>query len=50
MLAPGTRLEAYEIAAPIGTGRMGEAYHARDTNLDREVAIKVLPADFSGCR
>jgi eukaryotic-like serine/threonine-protein kinase len=43
-LAPGARLGPYEILAPIGAGGMGEVYRARDTTLDREVAIKVLPA------
>src|SRR3954470_8294719 len=43
--APGTRLGPYEILAPIGTGGMGEVFRARDTRLDRTVAIKVLPAD-----
>jgi Tol biopolymer transport system component len=43
-LAPGSRLGPYEILAPIGAGGMGEVYRARDTTLDREVAIKVLPA------
>jgi len=43
-MAPGTRLGHYEILAPIGAGGMGEVYRARDTTLDREVAIKVLPA------
>jgi serine/threonine protein kinase len=46
-LAPGTRLGAYEIAAPIGAGGMGEVYRARDTRIDRTVAIKILPADFA---
>jgi serine/threonine protein kinase/Tol biopolymer transport system component len=43
-LAPGTRLGVYEIVAPVGAGGMGEVYRARDTRLDRTVAIKVLPA------
>ena len=43
-LAPGTRLGAYEIVAPLGAGGMGEVYRARDTKLNREVAIKVLLA------
>jgi serine/threonine protein kinase len=43
-LTAGTRLGPYEILAPIGAGGMGEVYRARDTKLDRDVAIKVLPA------
>ena len=46
-LPPGTRLGPYEILAPIGAGGMGEVYRARDTPLDRTVAIKVLPADLA---
>jgi serine/threonine-protein kinase len=46
-LAPGTRLGAYEITAPIGAGGMGEVYRGRDTKLDRDVAIKVLPETFA---
>src|SRR5262249_6598902 len=42
-LPAGSRLGAYEILTPLGVGGMGEVYRARDTKLDREVAIKVLP-------
>ncbi len=42
-LAAGTRLGSYEVLAPLGAGGMGEVYRARDSKLDREVAIKVLP-------
>jgi Tol biopolymer transport system component/predicted Ser/Thr protein kinase len=46
-LAAGTRLGPYEILAPIGAGGMGEVYRARDTQLRRDVAIKVLPTVLS---
>ena len=46
-LTPGTRLGPYEILAPIGAGGMGEVYRARDTRLNRDVAVKVLPAHLS---
>jgi serine/threonine protein kinase len=46
-LAPGTRLGPYEIGAQIGVGGMGEVYRATDTNLGRQVAIKVLPDTFA---
>jgi len=42
-LDPGTKLAQYEIISPLGAGSMGEVYRARDSRLDREVAIKVLP-------
>jgi serine/threonine protein kinase/tetratricopeptide (TPR) repeat protein len=47
LLSKGTRLGPYEIVAPIGAGGMGEVYSARDTRLDRDVAIKVLPSHLS---
>ncbi|MGH9651468.1 MAG: serine/threonine-protein kinase, partial [Terriglobales bacterium] len=46
-LSAGTRLGPYEIVAPLGAGGMGEVYRARDTRLERAVAIKVLPGHLS---
>src|SRR5277367_6020415 len=46
-LAQGSKLGPYEIGVPLGAGGMGEVYRARDTRLERIVAIKILPAQFS---
>jgi len=46
-LSPGTKLGPYEIQTLLGAGGMGEVYRARDTRLDRTVAIKILPQDLS---
>ena len=46
-LAAGTRLDSFEIVAPLGAGGMGEVYRARDATLKRDVAIKVLPEYWS---
>src|SRR5918995_1115805 len=46
-LTSGTRLGPYEIASPIGAGGMGEVYKARDSRLERDVAVKVLPASLT---
>src|SRR6266436_5341818 len=46
-LTSGTRLGPYEIVAPLGAGGMGEVYRARDTRLERTVAIKILPEQLS---
>jgi len=40
---PGSRLGVYEIVGPLGAGGMGEVFRARDTKLQREVALKLLP-------
>jgi serine/threonine protein kinase len=47
LLAPGTRIGPYDIKALIGQGGMGEVYRAHDARLDRDVAIKILPAGFA---
>jgi len=47
-VSAGTRLGPYEIVSPVGAGGMGEVWRARDTRLDRSVAIKVLPREFAG--
>src|SRR3977135_2412060 len=46
-LTPGTRLGVYEVTAPIGEGGMGQVYRARDTKLNRDVALKILPDAFA---
>ena len=46
-LTSGTRLGPYEIVSPIGAGGMGEVYRAKDTNLNRDVALKILPESFA---
>jgi eukaryotic-like serine/threonine-protein kinase len=46
-LTSGTKLGPYEIQSPLGTGGMGEVYRARDTRLDRTVAVKILPSHLS---
>jgi serine/threonine protein kinase len=46
-LTPGKRLGVYEVTAHIGEGGMGQVYRARDTKLNRDVALKVLPDSFA---
>jgi hypothetical protein len=48
MIASGTRLGPYEVIAPLGSGGMGEVYRARDSRLNRDVAIKIVPASVAG--
>jgi serine/threonine protein kinase len=47
VLSAGTKLGPYEIVAPLGAGGMGEVYRARDTKLNRDVALKVIPDTFA---
>ena len=49
-LNPGTKLGRYEIRSQLGAGGMGEVYRVRDTELRRDVAVKVLPSSFSADR
>ena len=46
-MRPGSTLGNYEILSALGAGAMGEVYRARDTRLEREVAIKLLPDEFA---
>ncbi len=46
-ISPGLQFDHYDIIAPIGKGGMGEVFRARDTRLNREVSLKVLPAEFA---
>ncbi len=50
VLEPGTTLGSYKVTAKIGEGGMGGVYRARDTKLDRDVALKVLPDLFADRR
>src|SRR5687768_11961259 len=47
MVAEGSRLGPYEIVSRIGSGGMGEVWRAKDTRLERSVAVKVLPVEFA---
>jgi len=46
-LPPGSKVGPYEVLSPLGAGGMGEVYRARDTKLDRDVALKILPESFA---
>ena len=46
-LEPGVRLGSYQVVSSLGAGGMGEVYRARDTKLNRDVALKVLPSVFA---
>ncbi len=46
-IAPGTRLGPFDVTAPLGAGGMGQVFRARDSRLNRDVAIKVLPSEFA---
>jgi serine/threonine protein kinase len=50
VLVNGKKLGPYEVYDSLGAGGMGEVYRARDTHLDREVAIKILPESFATVR
>ncbi len=47
-IVPGTRVGVYEVTSALGAGGMGEVYRARDSRLDRDIALKILPESFAG--